>query len=233
MATKYQTDDLCTRLIEHIKADWPQTLEQWDSMLAEVAALNTEEQQPDVQYSPTTSPTTPSFQRLPDPCASIALASEFDIPCLLPAAFYTLACAHPDPRLQSEMNPASVPAPALAAHRPARWERLPPGAFFRLVRGQWALRNWLAEHVRGFGPAFNCADPQRCQPVWAQAEMSPQAVAFEMLQPDILAVHKRVYEKMEQREEDLCIRCRHCVAENRDGREKIWAQLPSWFQVDL
>jgi len=81
MAAKYQFDSVRTRIVEHIKADWPSDLREWEQFEALVQEL---EKPLDTGY--------PVLDLLiPEPASAICLARRYDIPEILPAAFYALS----------------------------------------------------------------------------------------------------------------------------------------------
>ncbi|KAG1744167.1 uncharacterized protein EDB91DRAFT_1221061 [Suillus paluster] len=86
IARKYQVDRLYEHIVTSIKADWPQTLPRWDFM----DAMDIER-----MIKPhTTIPWDPELedqQKMLEPAAAIHIAHEFNIPEILPAAFYHLA----------------------------------------------------------------------------------------------------------------------------------------------
>lgn len=151
MATKYQIDSLRARLIQHIEADWPQTLEQWDHFELLIGRMEeahyasfgdepAERNKVDGLYLD---------QRLPEPAAAIRLGREFGINSILPAAFCTLARIspylewgswHTGTEIIDEDNPW-VDNPAF---RTTRWSLLTAEDYRCLLHGHTGIRRDLA-----------------------------------------------------------------------------------------
>ena len=87
LAMKYECDALRHRIVSSLEADWPQTLAQWDARRAEAVLLRSEHS---LQLTGRVNGLYLD-DRLPEPASAIRLASDYGIPSILPAAFYTLA----------------------------------------------------------------------------------------------------------------------------------------------
>ena len=87
VANKYEMDRLWQQVVLRLEANWPQTLWQWDWLEAEIHAMELTWVQAhggsDVPYL---------NDHLPEPVSTIALAHDYNIPTLLPSAFYHLSC---------------------------------------------------------------------------------------------------------------------------------------------
>ncbi|KDQ49270.1 hypothetical protein JAAARDRAFT_63790 [Jaapia argillacea MUCL 33604] len=86
LATKYQADRLWDYIVRNLVADWPQWLPGWDALereysseANELAEHLDENEIVDVEDS------------YPEPASAIRIATDFDIPEILPAAFYALS----------------------------------------------------------------------------------------------------------------------------------------------
>ncbi|PIL31451.1 hypothetical protein GSI_06152 [Ganoderma sinense ZZ0214-1] len=141
LAMKYECDALRHRLISSLEADWPQTLAQWDARRAEAVILRSEHSlqltgKVDGLYLD---------DRLPEPASAIRIASDYGIPSLLPAAFYTLALLSTDADWdECRANPGKH---LRFGARTARWRLLDKRDLMRLVHGQ----KLLAAHTRAIG----------------------------------------------------------------------------------
>lgn len=77
IAHKLQVDLVTKHIIKHIEADWPQTLDDWDALGQPLAFWHLEGHRPK--------------EELPEPIATINFARTFDVPKVLPVAFYELS----------------------------------------------------------------------------------------------------------------------------------------------
>ncbi|TBU38428.1 hypothetical protein BD309DRAFT_971950 [Dichomitus squalens] len=141
LAMKYECDALRRRLTASLEADWPQTLAQWDARRAEAVILRSEHSlqltgKVDGLYLD---------DRLPEPASAIRIASDYGIPSILPAAFYTLALLSTDADWdECRANPGKH---LRFGARTARWRLLDKRDLMRLVHGQ----KLLAAHTRAIG----------------------------------------------------------------------------------
>ncbi|KAH8108788.1 hypothetical protein DFH11DRAFT_1473218, partial [Phellopilus nigrolimitatus] len=89
LATKYQMSSIRDRIVQHIEADWPLTLEEWDRFEEEIdRKRNFLRSSPDVSDA---SARTSLDQILPEPVSAIQFAKRHSVPRILPAAFYHLS----------------------------------------------------------------------------------------------------------------------------------------------
>ncbi|TBU54921.1 hypothetical protein BD310DRAFT_951150 [Dichomitus squalens] len=141
LAMKYECDALRRRITASLEADWPQTLAQWDARRAEAVILRSEHSlqltgKVDGLYLD---------DRLPEPASAIRIASDYGIPSILPAAFYTLALLSTDADWdECRANPGKH---LRFGARTARWRLLDKRDLMRLVHGQ----KLLAAHTRAIG----------------------------------------------------------------------------------
>lgn len=77
IAHKLQVDLITKHIVKHIEGDWPQTLDEWDALCQPLAFWHSEGHQPK--------------EELPEPIATIIFARTFDVPKVLPVAFYELS----------------------------------------------------------------------------------------------------------------------------------------------
>ena len=139
---KYECDALRLRIVSSLEADWPQTLAQWDARRAEAVLLRSEHS---LQLTGRVNGLYLD-DRLPEPASAIRIASDYGIPSLLPAAFYTLALLSTD--ADWDACRAADPGKRLRfGARTARWRLLDKRDLMRLVHGQ----KLLAAHTRAIG----------------------------------------------------------------------------------
>ena len=151
LATKYQVDSLCKRIANHLEQQWPKTLEEYAQL------QSTREAAWDIRTRFRTPPVYASF---PEPAAAISLAVEYNIPSILPAAFYALAMSNPelnawDCALESSFQYDKT--------RPARWSLLDKGSLLRCYQGKHTLSKKFASIATVLRRAFLARSPGLCR----------------------------------------------------------------------
>lgn len=119
IARKYVVQDIADVLIDHVKSQWPRTLPEWDVQqfaLAMLRASNLHD----------------ADKEHPEPASAIIFALEFNVPDILPAAFYCLGIS----RLQSN-EPNQEKADVLPC---ARWDLLDAATLLRFMKGRRLVR---------------------------------------------------------------------------------------------
>ena len=91
LATKYQFGAVCKRIADALADNWPRTFADWLRFDSEAAAL-----EPKYHYDEQHSAAKRLDDCIPEPASAIRFARDFDVPSILPFAFYTLATIHPD-----------------------------------------------------------------------------------------------------------------------------------------
>lgn len=138
---KYECDALRARIVESLEADWPQTLAQWDARRAESILARSEHGQ---QFTGRVNGLYLD-DRLPEPASAIRIASDYNVPSILPAAFYQLALLSTDADWDEyRANPGKH---LRFGARTARWRLLDKRDLMRLVHGQ----KLLAAYTRAIG----------------------------------------------------------------------------------
>ena len=153
IATKYQVESVRERVVTLMHDSWPQSFEQWLSIHFELARIKGQHKKANG------GPVGGNYlhQRIPEPCAAIRFARDYDIPSILPAAFYCLSgipsnCNWEDPLKRTNNRER------------ARWGLLDAFDLRRLVR----LREVLASAIDFFTDEYQNPDislpmmPQDC-----------------------------------------------------------------------
>ncbi|KAF8548168.1 hypothetical protein OG21DRAFT_1471559 [Imleria badia] len=81
LSRKYGIDRMYAQIVRHLESDWPQTLKDWDKLEKEI----------EIESTTSNSDVERIDNSFPEPAATIKLARQFDIPGVLPAAFYHLS----------------------------------------------------------------------------------------------------------------------------------------------
>ena len=130
LARKYGIDRMYAQIVRNLERDWPQTLKDWDALEREVSFIKNDLGVDRID------------DHLPEPASVIQLARQFDIPGVLPSAFYHLSRLsvlddwdkiHADPSLQIR-NPTQ---------RTARWGLLSAEELHCLLLGKAELADFL------------------------------------------------------------------------------------------
>ncbi|KAI0695654.1 hypothetical protein BC835DRAFT_1273080 [Cytidiella melzeri] len=228
LSIKYECEALRSRLVESIEADWPQTLAQWDSRRAETIIARSE-------HSLRSHGKINGLyldDRLPEPASAIRLASDFDIPSILPAAFYQLASISTDADWDAYRLNATVEGKHLRfGARTARWSLLDKRDLMRLVHGQ----KLLAAYTRSIGTDILGS---RC-PRSAKGCSTARSDCWKYLQEnapvsmdDPLDI---LHDCMSLSDLVTDLPCATCLADITASAEKkrleLWRSLPAFFQL--
>ncbi|KAH9934530.1 uncharacterized protein BXZ73DRAFT_89614 [Epithele typhae] len=227
LADKYFMDDLRAHLISQVTSDWPTTLEAWDARQASLRAL----------------PIAVARRRAPEPVTAIAFARAFDVPSLLPAAFYQLATtAHG--RAWGRALRVRTP--------PAHWDDLPSDDWMRWARGRAALgrvRADVGDHI-AHRVAFDLDFAGGLKDGEAEVVADDSTMCFDCVEGlfgacastgddgvpgDPLWMLEEALRKYEERKEEegrLCGSCeRGFEARIQATRLRIWKNLPRFFEL--
>lgn len=127
LAIKYQIDWIRTRIVEQFEADWPKTIFEWRRQRGEWKANLT-------SMAMRIEPLYPLEHFHAEPAAAIRFALDFDIPSILPAAYYRLAMADLEEQWK-DPEPVTLDPEGVSA----RWGCLDAGILMRLMRGKERL----------------------------------------------------------------------------------------------
>ncbi|KLO13580.1 hypothetical protein SCHPADRAFT_827761 [Schizopora paradoxa] len=133
MASKYMMDDLCKRLISVVEQEWPlrlKDMELRDGILDDIIA----------KYGAYSSTEWPE-QLIPEPASAIALAERYNIPSILPAAYYNLLRCNPNESWELTLRKVCSAGDTRflvtgRGGKPARWECLSAASFLKLLQVQ-------------------------------------------------------------------------------------------------
>lgn len=231
IATKYQVDSVTKAITHHIEQQWPRSLRDLLRMKGAIGALRRGPQ--------VAGPS--SLVQFPEPASAIRLATDFNIPSVLPGAYYVLAT----------MNRES----AFALGK-AKWTLLDKLDLYRYYAGKSVLAQDFmlkAEAVYDVGFPEGCATVYDGDEVWEAFEEEEQfsscrrVVAkmereteqgshslFEAIRlaysPDPVLKYMKMYDEVS--EWGLCITCQGKARENIESDlEKLWQRLPEAFDL--
>lgn len=228
MANKYQVDKIRRIIVERLESDWPQSFADWRRLEAEIEVMGSD------GWAHVEDPDTMVHlhldRRLPEPASAIRLAQEFNIPSILPAAYYQLS------RLTVEYDTESVEQDAEAfvmthgiVQRTAQWSLLEGRDFMRVLRGQVKLQqiHFILQ------PCPN-AFPQLCFMHLERDEGAFIKHLWDIMEKastsDIIKGYQSVLKELEQKA-PVCSICRQRADELLDC-QGIWDKLPSIFGIE-
>ncbi|KAJ7355633.1 hypothetical protein DFH08DRAFT_933480 [Mycena albidolilacea] len=169
----------------------------------------------------------------PEPASIIRLAREFNIPELLPAAFYALSLISPSAdyaALHARLRPDRATAQLARGGRSARWALLAPADLLSLAKGQDQLRSH-----KTLTRAFEThAHAPACSAGWDVLLGALRELLERM--NDVLGAltYLRLYVADQEKAGTARI-CPSCVKEVYNMidalRLRIWRNLPWWFGV--
>lgn len=230
LAGKYEIDTIRGLIVKHIEADWPQTLEDWDAHQAERAAAaqayidNKDKKFKDKYFD----------EVYPEPVAAIRFALEFDVPRILPAAWYQLATtdakAHLDyetVREQPSLRLFSAPCSAKA-----RWQLLQVDASLLTITlfGKAKMEDYMkvGEHILR-NSALACETSQRCEQ--SGFKKAREFLALYGTPADPLTGIKQILASGLW-DTDMCAECiTYKHKQLQRARRTIWEALPEDFQL--
>lgn len=225
MAVKYELIDVRKRIVDHLQADWPTSLREWDNLEAYKDQLMSSFCSVDID------------EDMPEPVATIVLARKFDIPCVLPAAFYLLSTMRMVDDYDVHRAYTGVEGDELDVNgtfisceaRTARWSLLGVDEFRCLCRG----REKLAEHalsVSFLGDLNNFSCKQACLGAYKQYESWIQQEFLE--NRDLLSALHRDRGFTKHLLGQMCVDCRFKVFNKAERlRFHIWAGLSEDFNL--
>jgi hypothetical protein len=136
LANKYGAERLKTRIVEHLEADWPQTLWQWDRLETEIRSMKDTWNQEFLTNSEGSAKFIDDY--LPEPASAINIAWACNIPGVLPAAFYHLSrlSIYDDYHLARSSDACDALS---KGRRTARWTTLTAADYICLLKGREKL----------------------------------------------------------------------------------------------
>jgi hypothetical protein len=143
LANKYGAERLKTRIVEHLEADWPQTLWQWDRLETEIQSMKDAWNQEFLTDSEGSAKFIDDY--LPEPASAINVAWACNIPSVLPAAFYHLSrlSIYDDYHLVRSSDACDALS---KGRRTARWTTLTADHYICLLKGREKL-SMVAEDI--------------------------------------------------------------------------------------
>ena len=170
--------------------------------------------------------------RLPEPASAIRLASDFDIPSILPAAFYQLASISTDADWDAYRASPTIEGKHLRfGARTAKWSLLDKRDLMRLVHGQ----KLLAAYTRSIGTdIFGMRCPRNAKgcstarsDCWKYLQENAPVSMDDPL--DILHDCMNLGDLLTDLPCATCLADITALAEKK--RLELWRSLPAFFQL--
>ncbi|KAI0316049.1 hypothetical protein OF83DRAFT_1128934 [Amylostereum chailletii] len=211
LAKKYDAQHISESIVQALLDEWPTKVERWVVREAELKrqaeVLGAGEEISKVY---------------PDPAHTIHIASEFDIPNVLPIAFYDVA------RVFELYDPLAVPLPGSPIPRIADLSELAASDLRRLALGRAAMRAHLLKAYAPlrFPPFRGCKGSGSCQPS-IDALWGTRVMAMHVSPDPILWIGKTIANGALL---DACSVCRgEFVKIWTEERGVLWQKLPAFF----
>lgn len=246
MVTKYQYESLRIQCMDVMMRVWPRTLDQWLRERQTLAEMREQH-----KHSRSGMYRDKFFNsRVPDPALAIRFAEDFDVPEILPAAYYTLAGISHDHQRRPD-NDEGIHALAFDLVRTAAWEVLTGEDIIRFAEGRRRLRDIVQEINRLYTEDVDALReevvvPSRCRgrrapdcfgnfssvvESWKGGILSVQNIATQMAQPDPLGWLCDLYD--DNAEWPICGECcLHLKNHIRQQQEEIWYELAHIFNLN-
>ena len=235
LASKYEIDAMRKRIVALVEDTWPRSLEQWLLFHAQANVIQDTYDVADGQFI-----CGKDFaRRVPEPAVAVCIVRDFDIPSVLPCAYYTLACISFDHDWGTNEKPS---LPLALGYALARWHMLDIVDMETVLRGWEELVRIMALNVRWASvkrvrdvleSCMGCDDFCQIKASAIQVRWKRSvSVDFREVQcSDPLGILQGIYEEHSQWE--VCYMCtaalKRCV---RSQQEYIWGRLSEIFGVN-
>lgn len=210
MATKYEMEALRERIVVQLQADWPYSLGEWDRLETEIQGLKDEHSDAD----DLTVHDLYLDERLPEPVAAIRLATDWNIPKIMPSAVYHLS------RLSTKNDwlERRKHREDLELERTARWDLLEAPDFMLLLKVRELIK------VKGYSFKYsNACFPKTCTSAGACEKWWDDASVRWQMSRDPLDLMKKF---LETRPRDLCKHCWNpAKVKVRQCRLDLWDEI--------
>lgn len=208
ISNKYIVRDIPKTIVNHISAEWPRTLVEWNIRQKELESI------PQSMH-----------RTLPEPVAAIQFATIYDAPEILPAAFYQL-CITPT---ESDWDATLLKEKPGILKLAARWSSLDATNAVRFAKGRDALlRNY-------FSNVLAMCSKSRTSKAYGQSQYC--SCNFELLKSQVDSARSCYHHDCLKHLQTLTnmpgALCSECLTKNRqhfkDLQTQIWNRLPEFF----
>lgn len=229
IATKYQVDFIRQRIVKQLEEDWPQTIDQWERLEAEVERAQSQHR---YRSRSAKDPGALIDDIFPEPASAICLARECNIPSILPAAFYHLTRINIeddwDSAHRKKDDAAWVYSGIRRYARMARWSLLSAEDLRCLMLGKSRI---LEQGAVGM-PMRDCGQPlgpeEFCPVTYEYSDGLRDRVRAGAAS-DIFKVYREVMKEIEL---DACGDCANDYGKAIDRHLKaLWRRLPEFFAL--
>ena len=240
IAKKYNVEGAKPFVLHLLEKRWPTTLIDWLGLQGESSRLR------DLWTSRCTDLVNTSLDSLYpiDPAAAVYMGTAFDMPSVLPAAFYALSAIDfqddwdrwnaPATWNYTESEDLTTTNPCKSWRRTARWSWLTKETLMKLLLGKQALQArraalWRVYTVNGVAEAAHGKQP--CQEELARLTNDYGATFAGSGHTEPLQALTHMLTKIRSNK-TMCRPCRAAVRSNINKElKKLWADLPGMFSL--
>ncbi len=211
LSDKYCIDKIKGAIVERITKDWPTTVNQYDSAAQARMEMGS---------------VFPMFMTwdyaFPEPVAAIELATKFDIPEILPAAFYRLAT------INTSINWSDM------EYKPAgRWSELSPQNMVRFIIGRDKLYKSTVQRI--LEVLEEPSEHTACDTV--RAVQRQDFITATLLEANVTGYMDplRIYHQLREKingTSGICFHCQFRIADRlNEERGVVWECLEEFFDL--
>ncbi|KIP08898.1 hypothetical protein PHLGIDRAFT_358678 [Phlebiopsis gigantea 11061_1 CR5-6] len=212
ISRKYAMEDVAQAVMSHVKAQWPNTLMDWDIRQGVQSVIRASVASGDIGH----------FRAIfPDPAASIVFAQEFDLPEILPVAFYQLSSINVDCQ-ETDLF-----------YRDLQWRVLDADTLLRLMKGRERIRRYCWDKL--FWNCFDLSGRTHSPGCYeARTSLRKEMVSepsFVTGQIDCLQLFQNTISTA-RNTWNLCLYCKGSglLAYIKETRAELWDRLPEFFE---
>ncbi|GJE95878.1 hypothetical protein PsYK624_120690 [Phanerochaete sordida] len=238
ISRKYMVGKVCETIVAKVQSLWPTTLEEWDAHRRRLGEAQ-------MEYIPESIEACGGA--FPEPASTIVFALKHDVPSVLPAAFYQLACTRFDHVYGNDERPGDRFG-AVQGFLAAHWELLDMQTLRRFLLGKEymlgdfkATFDGLADEVQAdpsFHPGRSHEERHQralCEPIMKDAvtaRLEDRLCSVSNL-ADLDCLQILEESNFHVHVAELCFSCKLLVNQHVDAhRERIWGCLPEWFRTE-
>ncbi|TFY79585.1 hypothetical protein EWM64_g4430 [Hericium alpestre] len=233
LSTKYEIAHLRTLIVDRLEADWPLTLDQWDELQYTISIWRK------YHIGPGRIPSPFIDDFFPEPASAICLARDFNIPKILPVAFYHLLRVPItndwDP-LHEESPRGEIDSAPLCGARTAKLGLLRAEELLIMLRGRHEFLVVFGEAVDAISVNAEHPDPDRCsiedsyKGIGDLKEDCETALQSHENSDDIFTLLLPESWAKEKAKWNMCSECKSKIVNEVEGvRRALWDLLPQIF----
>ncbi|EPQ50719.1 hypothetical protein GLOTRDRAFT_123529 [Gloeophyllum trabeum ATCC 11539] len=228
LATKYEIASVRSQIVDRLTEDWPTTLHAWDTLEAEIAAMQEEWYDKHKTYLD---------KHLPEPASAIQLAKTYGIPAILPAAFYHLSrlsiAYGPDGAEPKKQHRSYL----MRGVRTAKWKSLKVDDYYNLLTGRMRLKDAASKAIFDWDfPHHDDDSDSEDESICSERARWRLQCDFEEAignDDDVLDVLRTKRKQALRSQWKICSSCSSYIQTEKlpELRENLWRRLPEFFNI--